>query len=68
MFQEFREKKEREIAELVAIKNDLELRLQMVGGGEEGDQGESGGGLLGERLAPLELTLILCTVCECKVT
>ena len=45
-FQEFREKKEREMAELVAIKNDLELRLQRVG--EEGDQGEGGGHLVGE--------------------
>ena len=44
MFTEFREKKEREIAELVAIKSDLELRLQRVG--EEGDQGDPTGGHL----------------------
>ena len=44
MFQEFREKKEREIVELVAIKSDLELRLQRVG--DEGDQGESSGSYL----------------------
>lgn len=36
MFQEFREQKEREIAGLMAIKGDLEVRLQRVS--EEGEQ------------------------------
>lgn len=44
MFQEFREQKEREIAELTAIKGDLEVRLQRVI--EEGEQGD--GLLMGE--------------------
>ena len=44
MFSEFREKKEREIAELTAIKSDLELRLGRAG--EEGDQGDTSGGHL----------------------
>ena len=51
MLQEFREKKEREVAELVAIKSDLELRLQRAG--EEGEQGDgSGSHLVGETCTP----------------
>ena len=48
MFQEFREHKEREIAELTAIKGDLEVRLQRVI--EEGEQGD--GLLVGECYTP----------------
>ena len=51
MFSEFREKKEREIAELTAIKSDLELRLQRAG--EEGDQGDVPGGYLVGKTAGL---------------
>jgi hypothetical protein len=40
MFQEFREQKEKEIAELTAIKGDLEVRLQRVS--EEGEQVDGG--------------------------
>ena len=47
MFQEFREQKEREIAELTAIKGDLEVRLQRVS--EEGELGDLH--LLGELLS-----------------
>ena len=53
MFSEFREKREREIAELAAIKSDLELRLQRAG--EEGDQGDTPGGHLVGKTAGLFL-------------
>lgn len=48
MFQEFREEKEKEIAELTAIKGDLEVRLQRVS--EEGDQANGSSHLAGEIL------------------
>ena len=46
MFQEFREQKEKEIAELTAIKGDLEVRLQRVS--EEGEQVDGGSHINGE--------------------
>ena len=46
MFQAFREQKEREIAELMAIKGNLEVRLQRVN--EEGEQVDGTSHFMGE--------------------
>ena len=48
MFQEYREQKEREIAELTAIKGDLEVRLQRCG--EEGEQVDASSHFVGKNL------------------
>ena len=54
MFQEFREQKEREVAELIAIKGDLEVRLHRVSEeGGVGDQGDSSGHLIGQLMTSL---------------
>ena len=46
MFQEFREQKEKEIAELMAIKGDLEVRLQRVS--DEREQVNGGSHIMGQ--------------------
>lgn len=55
MFQEYREQKEREIAELTAIKGDLEVRLQRFG--EEGEQVDGSGHFVGKNV------ICWCIVC-----
>ena len=48
MFQEYREQKEREIAELTAIKGDLEVRLQRCA--EEGEQTDGSSHFVGKNV------------------
>ena len=60
MFQEFREQKERELTELMAIKSDLEVRLHRV---SEEDR-ETSGYLMGELATSLHCQLHI-RVCVC---
>ena len=57
MFQEFREQKEKEIAELMAIKGDLEVRLQRVN--DEREQVNGSSHIMGQfRIALTSLPLL----------